>query len=46
MRQQLAINLRYCCSARRAKQNMSASRSLPITGVYTDRSWRNVLLMV
>jgi len=29
MRQQLAINLKYCYSARRATQNVSASRSLP-----------------
>jgi len=29
MRRQLAINLRYCYSARRATQNMLASRSLP-----------------
>ena len=30
MRRQLAINLKYCCSARRVTQNMSASRSLPL----------------
>jgi len=29
MRRQLAINLKYCYSARRATQNMSASRRLP-----------------
>jgi len=29
MRRQLAINLKYCYSARRVTQNMSASRSLP-----------------
>jgi len=28
-RRKLAINWRYCYSARRAMQNMSASRSLP-----------------
>jgi len=29
MRRQLAINLKYCYSARSATQNMSASRSFP-----------------
>jgi len=29
MRRQLAVNLKYCYSARRATQNMSASCSLP-----------------
>jgi len=39
IRRQLAIDLRYCYSARRATQNMSASRSLPTIDVeYGDRS--------
>jgi len=34
MRRQLAINLRYCFSARRVAQNISASRDLPSIGVW------------
>jgi len=36
LHQQLVINLRYCYSARRATQNMSASRSLPTIDLYLN----------
>jgi len=39
-RRQLAINWRYCYSARRSTQNMSASRTLPTIAlsVYSERN--------
>jgi len=36
MTRQLAINLKYCYSARTATQSMSAFRSLPIVALYQE----------
>jgi len=39
MRRQLAINLRYCNSVRRATQNMLVNRSLPAIGQGRNKLW-------